>query len=61
VPADLVAVHTGQVPVQHHDVIAGHGQLAERFGAVVDGIDRHAFSPQPGHDRPRRGLEIFHN
>ena len=58
-PAYLVAVHSGQVPVQHHDVVTGHGQMLERVVPVEDDVDRHAFPAQPGADRLGQDLEVF--
>ena len=54
--ADLVAGHAGQVPVQHHDVIRGPGEVVEGVLPVERDVDGHSRLPQPvgGHDRARR-------
>ena len=58
-PAYLVAVHSGQVPVQHHDVIAGDGQMLERVVPVENDVDGHALAAKPGPDRLGQDLEVF--
>ena len=58
-PAHLVAVHAGQVPVEHHHVVPGDRQVLERVVAVEDHVDRHALAAQPGADRPGQDLEVF--
>ena len=60
-PANLVAVRSGQVPVQYHDVVAGDGQMAERIAAVKDDVHGHALPAQPRSDRPGQNPVIFHN
>src|SRR5260370_27609630 len=60
-PAYLVAVHPRQVPVQHHDVVAGQGEVAERLVPVVGDVDRHALTAQPGHERASHRLEILNH
>ena len=52
-------VHAGQVPVEHHDVVAGRRQVLERVGAVEDHVDRHALAAQPGPDRAGQDLEVL--
>jgi hypothetical protein len=59
--ADFVAAGSGQVPVQHHDVIAGDGQMVERAVPVEDHVDRHALPAQSGPDRRGQDLEIFND
>jgi hypothetical protein len=49
-PADLIAAHAGQVPVQHHHVIERAGGVLQRVGAVEDHVDSHARPAQPGRD-----------
>ena len=58
-PADVVAVDAGQVPVEHDDVVAGDGEVLERVGAVQDDVDGHALAAQPGPDRPGQDLEVL--
>ena len=58
-PADLVAVHAGQVPVKHDHVVPGDGQVLERVVAVQGDVDRHPLPAQPGPDRPGEHLEIL--
>ena len=50
-PADVVAVHGGQVAVEHDDVIGRQTRLVERAGAVVRDVDGHALTPKPAGDR----------
>ena len=52
-------MHSGQVPVQHHDVIAGHGQMLERGVPVENDVHGHAFPAKPGADRLGQDLEVF--
>ena len=59
--ANLVTVGSGQVPVQHHDVVAGDGQMAERIAAVQDDVHGHALPAQPRSDRPGQNPVIFHD
>src|SRR6266540_2120364 len=59
--ADLVAVGSGQVPVQHHDVVAGDGQIVEGVVAVEDHVDGHALAAQSGPDGAGQDLEVFND
>ena len=54
--ADIVAMHAGQVPVQHHHVIAADRQALQGCGAVQGHVDSHSLSAQPG--RQRRGQDL---
>ena len=59
--AHRVAVHPGQVAVQHDDVIRGErGDLHGRL-AVVGDVDRHALVPQALRDPVGQHLLIFHH
>ena len=40
-PADIVAVHAGEVAVEHHDVVEGDGDAVECVAAVEDDVDGH--------------------
>ena len=40
------AVQPRQVPVRHHDVAAGEGQMTGRIVPVVDNVERRALPPQ---------------
>ena len=60
-PADLVAVYSGQVAVQHHDVVPGERQMVERVVAVEDHVDRHALPAEPGPDGAGQDLEVFND
>ena len=51
-PAHVVAVHAGQVAVEHHDVVAAWTRaVEERRGPVGRHVDRHALPAQPARDR----------
>ena len=48
--ADVVAVHLGQVAVEHDDVVGVDARLVERGGAVGGDVDGHALAAQPARD-----------
>ena len=54
-------MHSGQVPIEHHDVVTGDGHMVERFVPVEDDVDRHPLLAQSGRDRPRQDLVIFND
>jgi hypothetical protein len=58
-PAHLVARHTRQVAVEHHHVIAGHGQVIQGGVAVEDHVDRHALTAQTNPNSTSQNLEIL--
>lgn len=58
-PADVVTVDAGQVPVQDHDVVARDRQAFGCIAAVEDHVDRHPLTTQPGRDGPGQYLEVF--
>jgi hypothetical protein len=58
-PANLVAMYSAQVPVQHHDVIAGHGQMLKRGVPVENDVYGHALTAKPCPDRLGQDLEVF--
>jgi D-alanyl-D-alanine carboxypeptidase/D-alanyl-D-alanine-endopeptidase (penicillin-binding protein 4) len=59
VGADLVAVDTRQVPVQHHDVVPGHqGHLVSRRSVGGD-VDGEPLAPQPARDGLGQGLFVL--
>ena len=58
-PADVVAVHAGQVPVQHHHVIAVDRHMFQGRGAVQGHVDGHSLPAQPGRYRPRQHLVVL--
>ena len=49
--ADLIAVHAGQVTVEHEHVVVGEREVGERVVAVERYVDGHALAAQPGGDR----------
>ena len=51
VGADLVAVHAGQVAVEHHHVVARHHRHLVPGRAVVGDVDGQALPAQPARDR----------
>ena len=57
--AHLVAVHAGQVPVEHDHVVTGDREMLERVVAVQHDVDRHALAAQPGADGPGQHLEVL--
>ena len=59
--ADLVAVHAGQVPVEHDDVVAGHVGHLVALQTVVGDVHRHALAPQPARDRVAEVPLVFHH
>ena len=44
--AHLIAVHRGQVAIEHDDVVAVDGHVGQRVGFVIRDVDRHAFAPE---------------
>ena len=48
--ADVVAVHLGQVAVEHHHVVGMHARLEQRGRAVGRDVDGHALAAQPAGD-----------
>jgi hypothetical protein len=52
-------VYPGQVPVQHHDVVAGERQVLQRIVPVHDHVDGHALAAQPGPDGGGQHLEVL--
>jgi hypothetical protein len=58
-PADVIAVRAGQVPVQHHHVIAVDRCVIEGCVAVQGHVDGHALAAQPGGHRPGQELVIL--
>ena len=58
-PADIVAVHTREVAVEHHHVVARDGQTAQRLAPVQRDIDSHALAAQPRGDRSRHDLIVL--
>ena len=59
--ADLVAVDTGQVPVQNDDIVVGDLHLGQRFGAVPHDVHRHRLATQPhGYRIGEIGLVLDH-
>ncbi len=42
--ADLVAVHTRKIAVEHDDVVVGDRRVGDRAGTVEDEVDRHALT-----------------
>jgi hypothetical protein len=49
-PADVVAVHHRQVPVEHDHVVLVHAEAFERGVPVIDDVDGERLAPQPlGH------------
>src|SRR5487761_1324178 len=58
-PAYLIAVYSGQVPVQHHHVVAGEGQMLESVIPVEDDVDRHSFPAKSCPDRCGQDFEVF--
>jgi len=58
-PADVVAVHAGQVAVQHHHVIAVDRQALQGRIAVQGYVDGHPLPAQPGRHRPGQHLVVL--
>ena len=59
--ADLVAVDSGQIPVQDDDVVVGDLHLGQRFGAVPHDVHRHRLATQPhGYRIGEIGLVLDH-
>jgi hypothetical protein len=58
-PADVVAVHAGQVPVQHHHVVAVHREPVQGIVAVEGHVDGHPAAAQPGGHRPGQPVVVF--
>ena len=58
-PADVVAGHAGQVPVQHHHVIAGDRQAFQGRGAIQGDVDGHPLPAQPGRHRAGQHLVVL--
>ena len=52
--AHVVAVHLGQVAVEHDDVVGVDARLVERGLAVVGDVDGHALAAQARGPRRRR-------
>ncbi len=52
-------MHSGQVPVQHHHVVAGDREVLERGVPVQNDVDGHALAPKPGPDRLGQDFEVF--
>ena len=48
---DLVAVDTGDVAVQDHDVVGRGGGVGQGITAIEDDVDRHALAPQASGQR----------
>ena len=57
--ADVIAVHAGQVPVQHHHVIAADRQPVEGGVAIEGHVDRHPVAAQARRDRLGQPFVIF--
>ena len=57
--ADLVAVHPGQVAVEHDDVVVGDGRVRERVVAVEGDVDGHPLTPQAVGNRLGEALVVF--
>ena len=49
-PADLVAVHRGQVAIEHDHVVRGRPRLLQRLGAVAGHVHREPAPRQAPHD-----------
>ena len=58
-PADIIAGYAGQVPVQHHHVVAGDRQVVQGRGAVQGHVDGHPLPAQPGRDRRGQDLVVL--
>ena len=52
--ADLIAVHAGQVAVEHQHVVVGERQVRERVVSVEGDVHGHALPAQAGGDRFRQ-------
>ena len=57
--ADLIAVHFGEVSVQHDHVIRSDGRAGERVAAVMGDVDRDPLAAQPGRNGVGQDLVIF--
>ena len=57
--ADLIAVHHGEVAVEHDHVIWDDSGARQRVAAVVGDVDGDPLTPQPRRDRLGQHFVIF--
>lgn len=58
---DVVAVHQGEVPVQHHDVVVVDLDALQGRSTVVHDIDGHGLTAQSGGHRIGEQLLVLHD